>query len=154
MSKESLPTIEQFLGEVGKAAGYAQAEAVRYLAKLVADGHLDVKVPLGEQLIELDGVSLLPTDLVALSKLVIETEGDVVFKGSPDGKARPAVRFHRGLFNRAARVKVRATFCGQGSLEGIEILRDKANEMLRESLDAAEADLVAGVEAAASEEEE
>ena len=151
MSKEALPTIEQFLGEVGKAAGYAQAEAVRYLAKLVADGHLDATVPLGEQKIFLDGVALLPSDLVTLKKLTIETEGDVIFKGVG---GCPAVRFHRGLFSRAARVKVRAEFGRQGALEGIEILRDKANEMLREEVADAEAKMIAAVEAAANEEGE
>ena len=35
MSEKHL-TIEQFLGEIGKAAGFAQAEAARYRAELGA----------------------------------------------------------------------------------------------------------------------
>ena len=127
-------TIEKFLGEIGKAAGFAQAEACRYLAKLVAQGHLDVDVPLGDEMIRLDGVALLPRDIVALSKLVVETEADVVFGADQC----PSMRFNRGLLNRSARVKVKATFGRQGATEAVEIIRHKANEDLQEEVDALE----------------
>ena len=130
MSEKHL-TIERFLGEIGKAAGFAQAEAARYRAELVARGHLDVDVPVGDETIRLDGVALLPTDVVALSELEIETEADVVF-----GEDQcPSMRFNRGLLKRAARVKVKAKFGRSGATEAVEIIRHKANEDLQVEID-------------------
>ena len=123
-------TIEKFLGEIGKAAGFAQAEAARYRTELVARGHLDVTVKIGKDEVSLDGVAMLPTDVVALSKLIIETEADVVF-----GEDQcPSMRFSRGILNRSARVKVKAVFGRSGPTEAIEIIRNKADQDLQAEL--------------------
>ena len=97
---------------------------------------LDIRIPLGENSLTLDGLSITPEGFIDLEEMEIECESAV--KVSHDENGEPvglAIMMTRGLFSRATHVKFKAKFHRHGTIEAVEILRDASNEVLRRELE-------------------
>ena len=134
MSKRDL-TVAEYLCHLAQAVVCANVEAVRMEAKLLAENDLDMEIPVGSQTVKVDGASLLPEGWIGLEEMEIECESAVKVVHDEEGNpAGLAMTLTKGLIKRTMHVKFRAKFGRRGTVEGIEILRDTANQDLKESL--------------------
>ena len=131
MAKRGL-TVAEYLGHMARSVVAANTASICETRDLIASGDLDAEIPVGDQKVMLDGISMAPDGWIRLDELEIECESAVHVvhddKGEPQGLA---MSMSRGLFNRGMHVKFKATFNRSGSVEALEILRDAGNEALR-----------------------
>ena len=127
--------LEQYLSEIGKGICHAYIGSVKYYFKaLLGSDDLDTKVNIGGQKVEVDGVSLLPAEVIALKSLEVETETDISFDKT---NGKPVMGMSKGLFNRKTHVKIKAKFGSTGSLEAFEVLRNEGDRQLQDQLEKA-----------------
>ena len=135
MPKKRDLTVAEYLCQMGQAVVCANIEAMRSLQEIVATDSLDAEMPIGEHTVKVDGASLMPEGHIGLDELEVECESDVSVSYNDDGKPIGlAMSMHRNLFKRCMHVKFKAKFSKRGEVEGIEVLRDVANEALRQTL--------------------
>ena len=135
MSRKRDLTVAEYLCHMGEAVVCANVEAMRVARNILKTNSLDATIPISNQEVDVDGASFLPEGWFGLDEMEIECTSAV--KVSRDKKGEPnglAMTMSRGLLRRGMHVKFRAKFTRTGSVEGIEILRDAANESLRKAL--------------------
>ena len=134
MAKRHL-TIGEYLSHMGKAILAANVTAIKETRDLIASNELDAKIPIGDHMVTMDGVSLNPEGWHRLDEMEIVCESAVHVvhdkEGEPSGLA---LSMTKGLFNRGMHVKFRAKFTRGGTVEALEILRDAGNDALRQEL--------------------
>ena len=132
--------LRDFLAEMGRAVAYTQIANVRqYVETLLARDALDVGIPLGDDEIAIDGVSLLPEGMPQLEELTIRCETEV--SCLPDLKKDdeavvPDIKMSmtKGLFGRGMHVQIEAKYSRGNPIESIEILRERANVKIQEAI--------------------
>ena len=138
MSKKRNLTVAEYLCHMGRAVVSANIEAMRYIRNTIKNNELDATLPIGNQAVEVDGITLIPEGWICLDEMEIECTSAVRVernkKGEPVGLA---MTMSKGLFRRGMHVKFRAKFSRKGTVEGVEILRDAYNESLRRALNSA-----------------
>ena len=128
-------TVAEYLCHMGEAVVRANIEAMRAVSQVLATDGLDVKIPISEHDVGVDGATLVPEGWIGLDEMEIECESGV--RVSRDENGEPvglAMTLNKGLLRHGMHVRFRAKFCRRGRVEGIEILRDAANESLRRAL--------------------
>ena len=133
-------SLVDFLVELGQAAAEAQIGAIKQsVDTLLTQDILDVTIPLGDEKIKVDGVSLLPRGFPNLKKLTIETETDVerirTVDKSKGFSPKLKMSMTKGLFQRGVHVKILAEYETGSELEAIEVLRERADEKVREAIE-------------------
>ena len=133
--KRSL-TVAEYLQHMSRSVVEANVAAICQTRDLIASGKLDADIPIGNQVVHLDGISMSPDGWIRLDEMEIECESAVHVthddNGNPQGLA---MSMSRGLFQRGMHVKFRAKFARSGSVEALEILRDAGNEVLRKEIE-------------------
>lgn len=128
-------TVAEYLAHIAESLVDANVAAMKAIRNLLGGNDLDIEIPLGGQVVELDGTTLTPEGFFLLDELEIECESQV--EVARDGQGEPtglAMVLRRGLMRRGMHVKFKAKFKRDGRVEAIEILRDAGNEALRKSL--------------------
>ena len=126
-------TVSEYLCHLGQAVLCANIETAKTARDLLAKGTLDGKVMIGDKTYEIDGASILPPGWFGLDELEIECESAVAVARDNDGNpVGLELTMSKGLLQRGMHVKFKAKFRRHGTVEGIEILRDTANQDLRE----------------------
>ena len=132
MPKHKDLTVAEYLSHLSRAVVDANIAAICETREVITSGALNAKIPVGNQVVNLDGISMAPDGWIRLDEMEIECESAVHVshdeEGNPSGLA---MSMTRGLFRRGMHVKFKATFKRSGSVEALEILRDAGNEALR-----------------------
>lgn len=136
-------SLVDFLAQMGRAVAHAKIEAVRHYSEiLLAQDTLDMIVPLADEKIPVDGAALLPKGLPQLDTLEIECETEISSVEAPrsgdDQEKVPIpdlqMSLTKGLFRRGFHVKIKAVYTTSGPVEALEMLRNHAEEKLRDAL--------------------
>ena len=129
-----------FLTELGQAVAQTQIATVsEAVDTLLRKDTLDVSIPIGDEEISVDGVSLLPPGFPYLDNLIIECETEVnhILNNDKSPGVTPSslqMSLTKGLFSRGMHVKIKAEFRSGSALEAVEILREYANKKIHSAL--------------------
>ena len=136
MSKKRDLTVAEYLCHMGQAVLEANINAMQVERDLLVNNELDAIISLGRRKVKMRGASVLPEGYFTLKQLELECESAVVVARDDEGEPIGlAMTMTKGLVKRKMHVKFRATFEKQGTVEAFEILRDTANNDMRNEID-------------------
>ena len=134
MAKKRDLTVAEYLCHMGRSVVTANVKAMEALRDPLVKDSLDAEMKIGEHVVRIDGATLIPEGWIGLDEMEIECESDVTVAYDKDGDPKGlSISMSRGLLKKKMHVKFRAKFSKRGMVEGIEILRDIANDALRKA---------------------
>jgi len=124
-------SLSNYLSELSRAFVVSAREATKEAVRLAQNADaLKVECPIAGLNLEVEGAANLPKTIMMMKAAELDTEAFIDL----DVKGRPQVTLKRGLFGTASRIKVRMEFERSQPLESMELVRDRAVEVLKDGM--------------------